>query len=95
MLLSLSPTFLFQKGCVLMQDLIAGACQQADPDIDQVPFTFPPVHGPTKMGRGKRAKRGIFTDTGAPRHNGGQAARGRGHSAPCKANAQTSQALQA
>ncbi len=61
-----------------MQDLFAGAWQQADPEIDQVPFTFPPVHGPSKMGRGKRAKRGIFRGRGAPRQNGGQAARGRG-----------------
>ncbi|KAL0044760.1 hypothetical protein WJX82_008644 [Trebouxia sp. C0006] len=60
------------------QDLFAGAWQQADPEIDQVPFTFPPVHGPSKMGRGKRAKRGIFRGRGAPRQNGGQAARGRG-----------------
>ncbi|KAL0032885.1 hypothetical protein WJX77_004910 [Trebouxia sp. C0004] len=60
------------------QDLFAGAWQQADPDIDQVPFTFPPVQGPSKMGRGKRAKRGIFRGRGAPRQNGGQAARVRG-----------------
>ncbi|KAL0039457.1 hypothetical protein WJX79_008968 [Trebouxia sp. C0005] len=60
------------------QDLFAGAWQQADPDIDQVPFTFPPVHGPSKMGRGQLAKRGNFQCRGAPRQNGGQAARGRG-----------------
>ncbi|DBA66882.1 TPA: hypothetical protein ACH3X2_002010 [Trebouxia sp. C0005] len=60
------------------QDLFAGAWQQADPDIDQVPFTFPPVHGPSKMGRGQLAKRGNFQGRGAPRQNGGQAARGRG-----------------
>ncbi len=65
-----------------MQDLFAGAWQQADPEIDQVPYTFPPVHGPSKMGRGRRARRGIFRGRGKPRQNGGQAAgsmgRGRG-----------------
>ena len=61
---------------LLLQDLFAGAWQQADPEVDQVPFTFPPVHGPSRMG--KRAKRGVFGGRGGPRQNGSQAARGRG-----------------
>lgn len=57
-----------------MQDIFVGAWQQASPDIDQVPFTFPPVHGPSRLGRGKKAKRGAFKNRG-PRANGRRYAR--------------------
>ena len=59
-----------------VQDLFAGAWQQADPAIDQVPYTFPPVHGPAKMGKGKKSKKGVFKGKGKAHKNGGQAARG-------------------
>lgn len=70
-------------GCVLtcnltvlshLQDSFVGAWQQADPAIDQVPFTFPPVHGPSKLGKGKKARIGAFRNRGA-RPNGNQYAR--------------------
>lgn len=61
-----------------MQDIFVGAWQQANPDIDQVPFTFPPVYGPSKLGKGKKAQRGAFKNKG-PRTNGGQYARGEQH----------------
>lgn len=61
-----------------MQDIFVGAWQQANPDIDQVPFTFPPVYGPSKLGKGKKAERGAFKNKG-PRTNGGQYARGKQH----------------
>lgn len=64
-------------GC-WVQDLFVGAWQQANPDIDQVPFTFPPVYGPSKLGRGKKAQMGAFKNKG-PRTNGGQYARLKQH----------------
>lgn len=64
------------KKSIFVQDLFVGAWQQADPAIDQVPFTFPPVHGPSKQGQGKKAKRGAFNK--GIRQNGRQFARTRG-----------------
>ena len=57
-------------GCRL-QDIFVGAWQQAKPNIDQVPFTFPPVSCPSKLGRGKKTQKGAFKNKG-PRTNGGQ-----------------------
>ena len=60
-----------------MQDLFAGAWQQADPEVDQVPYTFPPADGASKMGRGRKATRGSFRGRGQPRQNSGRAIHGK------------------
>ena len=70
-----------QHNCCCLQDIFVGAWQQADPAIDQVPFTFPPAHGPTNTGRCKSTQRaflGAFKNKGS-RQNGQQFAASRGH----------------
>lgn len=56
--------------CTVVQDLFVGAWQQADPAVDQVPYTFPPVLAsvagkaqPKAKSKGKKSKAPLIRKT--------------------------------